>query len=456
MIREIDRRQFLKLASTAAGFTFAKYLGLDLFPLTAVEAGLIPELISSPVSTHGQFLGRLRKELRGKERFTDNFRDLMLETAGNCVISQSQPENKKDWVIPSLAYQNYLFTRDSFWILAALKDKDLSQITLEKLHQDQMLNDNGQIATALVRDGSKPPNRDRDDESTIFYVFHNYLLKQLGGEADKTSLERAYSFISSHVSEGRYLTYGERRQGEFFDGINQVGTYHYWADTYRPAGRPEATRENFAYNQGLYCVALNCLGELGVLIDPKVQQEAESVYSEMVNPMDQITLPQRAGSTIMDVSALTGEALSLYFFDKSLLGREKVSATVGNLTQVYYPDGEFLGFKSISDYYGSYRPDEEFIVPQSNTPGNYQNGASWFLYDALALYAAGRHGISLITRNGICNPENLLVQRISSEVRPSWVSHEFINTNPESLGWTEPFRDGYGWNSFVANLLPQS
>lgn len=456
MTKEFNRRQFLKLASGAGGFIIAKHLGMDLFPLRTPEVELVPESISVVVPTHEQFLTMMREKVAGKEKFINDFRELMLQTAGNCVISQNQLENKQDWVIPSLAYENYLFPRDSFWILAALKDKDLSRTVVDKLQKDQIPNDNGQIATALVRDGSRPPNRDRDDESTIFYILHNYLLKQLGGEVDKTSLEKAYNFISSHVSGGKYLTFGERRQGEFFDGINQIGTYHYWADTYRPAGRPEATPENFAYNQGLYCVALNCFKNLGISIDPRVVQEAESVYSKMVNPMDGISLPQREGSTAMDVSALAGEALSFYFFDKPLLSREKVSATVENLSQVYYPDGEFLGFRSISGFYGSYRPDEEFIVPESNTPGNYQNGGSWLLYDALTLYAAGRHGITLATRNGICDPESLFVQRISSEVKNSWASHEFINTNPESAGWTESFRDGYGWNSFVANLLPKS
>ena len=148
----------------------------------------------------------------------------------------------------------------------------------------------------------------------------------------------------------------------------------------------------------------------------------------------------------MDVSSLTPAALSLYFFDHSILSDERVFATINNLTPVYYRDGRFLGFKVISDYYGPDRPGNEFIVPSSNTPGNYQRGGSWELYDALALYAAARHG-NLFSYE-------LLMERMESEVRNSWSSHEFISTNPRSLGVSEAYRDGYGWNSFTFRLIP--
>ena len=81
---------------------------------------------------------------------------------------------------------------------------------------------------------------------------------------------------------------------------------------------------------------------------------------------------------------------------------------------MHYPDGSFLGYKVISDFYGGYRHDNEFILPQVNRPGNYHHGASWLLYDALALYVAGRHNLPGAT--------DLFFQRLQSEVRYSWAS----------------------------------
>jgi hypothetical protein len=94
---------------------------------------------------------------------------------------------------------------------------------------------------------------------------------------------------------------------------------------------------------------------------------------------------------------------------------------------------------------GAYRPAAEFSGSPENTPGNYHNGGSWLLYDALALYAAARHGVA----GGL----ELFYQRLRSEVCTSWASHEFISTNPGTLGSSQSWRDGYGWNAFLVNLL---
>lgn len=147
----------------------------------------------------------------------------------------------------------------------------------------------------------------------------------------------------------------------------------------------------------------------------------------------------------MDVSALTGEALSLYWFDRSLLGRQRVAATLHSLNRAFHDDGSFLGFKVIANPDGTHRPDDEFIVPISNPPGYYHNGGSWLLYDALALYAGGRQGID--------EAYLLFADRLQSEVRYEAKSHEYLSTNPDQLGHGEARRAGYGWNAFAARLF---
>jgi hypothetical protein len=191
---------------------------------------------------------------------------------------------------------------------------------------------------------------------------------------------------------------------------------------------------------------LQCLEDLKVPVDPQVRAQAESVYANLVNPLDSLALPLREGSFVMDVSSLVGEALSLYYFNRSLLSYARVNATLNRFSRVRYPEGGLLGFKVISGFDGDYRPSNEFSGSPVNLPGGYQNGASWFLYDMLALYAAARHGVPQANK--------LFIQRLLSEVSRSWSSHEFLHTDAQKLGLSDSDRDGYGWNAFVLNLLP--
>lgn len=76
-------------------------------------------------------------------------------------------------------------------------------------------------------------------------------------------------------------------------------------------------------------------------------------------------------------------------------------------------------------------------------PGDYQNGASWLLYDALALAAGFLQGVP--------NALARLNERLRAEFRTGAVFHEFLNTAPGSLDYLgEPgWRDGFAWDSFI-------
>ena len=371
----------------------------------------------------------------------ESVRQLLYDAAWGCVLESG------GWVVPSPNYAGYQFCRDSFWVCAGLRHGGLSGIALAKFEADQASHADGHIATALHHDAARPVSRDRDDESTLLYVVHSYVWATLGGSPARASLQRAYEFIRSHVVDGRYITRGETRTGEAFAWEAELGTHHYWADTYRPAGRPEAAPVVLSYNQGLYCVALLCLEALGAADASELRaarRVAESVYATMASEPGGLWLPQRESAPVVDVSALVPEALSLYLFDRPLLTPQRVGATLERLAKAHYPNGAFLGFKVIAGAGGDYRPSAEFIGVGDNTPGNYHNGGSWLLYDGLALYAAARHGVA--------GAAELFVNRLGSEVSRSWASHEFISTDERTPGASQGWRDGYGWNVFVASL----
>jgi hypothetical protein len=373
-----------------------------------------------------------------EKSFLDEFAQLMVRTARRCVVDAG------GWTVPSPIYGD-MYARDAFWIGMAIGERGLSQAIVDQFRDDQVRNPDGHAATFLSHTLPKIKETDRPDESTAIYVLHAHHLWQMGGEIDRGSLGGAYRYLAEQTHEGWFVTRGEWRPPGWPTGIDDRGCFHYWADTYRPAAKPEQKPEVFAYSQGLVAVAMRCLERMGVAVDGHLVRGVEHAYATMTSPHDYATLPQRAGAAILDVSSLAGEALSLHWFDRSLLGPGRVVATLRAFKRCEHRDGEFLGFRVISNPDGGCRPDEEFIVPISNPPGYYHNGGSWLLYDALALYVAARHGIE--------GAPDLFVQRLRSEVKYEQESHEYLSTSPDQLGQGEPRRARYGWNSFVWRLF---
>jgi hypothetical protein len=76
-------------------------------------------------------------------------------------------------------------------------------------------------------------------------------------------------------------------------------------------------------------------------------------------------------------------------------------------------------------------------------PGDYQNGASWLLYDALTIGAAGLHGWPGALQQ--------LNHRLDMEFKHGAVLHEYLQTE-RSLPYygDEPaWRDNFSWDAFV-------
>jgi hypothetical protein len=327
------------------------------------------------------------------------------------------------WVMPSGWYP-MLFTRDAYWIVAGHRDPAVHGAVLARLRREQ--HDSGQAPTAIYIDDYRPDGRDRDDESTLLFVLMSVDAHRLGGAVDRASLERAAAFLRAKAPDGRYAS--------------SPGPYAYWLDTLALAGEAPCV----AYVQGLYAVAAKALGELGIAVPP-----GDAHYRALFDPeLGQLRCyADREGrfGQLRDVSALAGEALYWHYFGQGVLARGEVEATLAIQPKAFYPDGAFLGFRNIATADGGALPVAWLSDWPANTPGNYQNGGSWLLYDALAIYAGARHGIA--------GTRDLLHARLRSETRRRPHLHEYLSTAAEDPGATDPRREGYGWNGFVANLI---
>jgi hypothetical protein len=331
------------------------------------------------------------------------------------------------WVMPSGWYP-MLFARDAYWILAAHRDPAVHAAVLARLAREQ--HESGQTPTALYIDDYRPEGRDRDDESTLLFVLTAFDAFRLGMSTGplEPALERAAGFLNRRSPGGRYAS--------------APGPYAYWLDTLALAGDAPC----LAYVQGIYAVVARGLAEMGLSSDPLA---AEAQYRGLFDPaLGQLRCyADREGrfGQLRDVSALAGEALSLYYFDRPILEPWQVAATLSAQPRAHYPDGAFLGFKNLTLADGQPLPIAWLADWPANTPGNYQNGASWLLFDVLALCAGLRHGVA--------GARERLLARLASETRRRPQLHEYLSASPDDPGASDPKRDGYGWNGFVANLL---
>lgn len=346
------------------------------------------------------------------------FRTLCLQVARSNVVN-GRP-------IPSQAYPQGTWVRDAYWTMAALGDRDLQRRTWHRFAavQDKVT---GRAPSAVLND-------DRlyyanDDESTALFVLLALDLTRAGVAVEGAPLEGAARYLLSRLD-----AHGAVRSGP--------GPGSWWLDTLI-LGTPDTV----SYTQGVTAVALRALTELGVRLPSGVAEQAETAYAALYQP-DLQTMTLSAGTTLLDVSCLAGEHLSLHLFGRKLLSDEAVANTLSAFRRVDYPDDAFLGFPIATNLDGTYMPMEWFSPAPDDWPGYYHNGGSWLLYDALALDAGRRHGVS--------GADDLLRARIQSETRSAPTLHEYLATTEDrgQLG-DVPFtwRTGYAWNSYVATLI---
>lgn len=347
------------------------------------------------------------------------------------------------FVIPSQAYPE-MYSRDTFWTLSGYGPKDLlaSYVKIfskSARHPDWKPPMLGQIPTIVRKQVFAPKDGRAHDESTMFWV----LGAKLSGLSVRTEpyLLAAHSWLRSLVTPRGWAS-----------------TSHGWIDAWVTGPTPVVS----ANNQGLLAVTLRALRDMGVAVTPEEIRAADDAYRGLVK---QGVVRAYAGSDVIEVSSLLGEALALYLWDESILGEAVVKATIAKFAEVRFPDGALLGYKCLANEDGSYLKEDDFLVVAERDPGNYQNGGSWPLYDALALYAGARHG----ARSADDPYVTRLVDRLKSEVRYEYSSKEFVCTGGHCGGCTvktcvcpeghcgagafNKGRSGYGWNLFIKRLL---
>lgn len=351
----------------------------------------------------------------------ERFLELCLQTARANV-------KWEDWVVPGVAYGEECYLRDAYWTLGAMDDVDLASATFERFAATQM--PTGQVPTSLhVPSGEV--NHVRDDESSALFILLGLDLARAGSPADDGPLGRATGFLLERLEQsggGGYAT--------------GPGPTSWWLDTFSLAYRDVVT-----YTQGIVAVALRAAAELGLAVPPTTIEGAEGAYRSLYRS-DLGTLMLSAGTTLRDVSSLTGDYLSWRYFDRPLLGAEETARTLAGFRRVTFPDGALLGFRVATQINGAYMPVHWFEPTHENVAGQYHNGGSWLLWDALALAAGIRHGV----------PEApaLLEARLRAEVRTEWALHEYLATDPLSPyfgGVPDAWRSGYAWNAYVRRVV---
>jgi len=429
---------------------------VDRFDSAAVPAA--PTAAPS-IMTRRDFLTAVQQEAQAASFDLTGFVNLLHATATQlvCVDNPGACQNYAPGtfaVIPAPFYNGGTWMRDSTWTLGGLRDASRMS-ALTSLFASAVQPGTGRMPTLLINNtaGTVQPwygaggqgNPVPDDDSNLMFV----IAARLGGQTVATLpvLQDVSTWIRTHATpDGRYRT-----------------TSHGWHDSFYPLGiNGDASVTTDSTMQGLYAVALRALQDLGVSV-PQTEIDAAAMQYRALTFDGRMVAYE--GSDRVRVSSLMGDALSLYLWNQPLLPDVVVQRTIAAFAEVFDGQGRFVGYKIISEANGAFLPAGDFPVENGGAgtgPGDYQNGGSWFLYDAFALYAGIRHDLGGLRAVYV----NRLVDRFAAELRagvgltPANRSNEFLCTAPGNpgdpcspTGSAVPERADYGWNAFVLRLL---
>jgi len=317
-------------------------------------------------------------------------------------------------VYPSPAYYNP-YLRDSFWVAQTMDDRRFSTYVLDRFAANERAD--GEPPTWFINAYRYPQYH--DDESAalaLIWAWHN--LELYHATPPRRLLQRTLAYLVRRSHNGRF--------------ISSPGTYASWWDAYRLP-----VPDTLSYNQGLFAVAMRCAKGLGLSVPTHYIAKAENAYRGMFDAhRGYLTVSKRIPAS--DASALTGEFLSMWLFNRPILSNKMVLSTLRHLSP-FGPGFRVVVMPGVNDADGAGLASSR----QFGIPGDYQNGASWLLYDALSIGAAGLHGMpGALTR---------LQARLALEFRYGVILHEYLQTNP-SLPYykTEPpWRNRFSWDAFA-------
>lgn len=325
-------------------------------------------------------------------------------------------------LIPS-AYYNGMWMRDSFWLslLTNVVTPAMEANAMGTFETNQQVS--GAMPTMISSDGTA--GQLYHDESSLLYIirsYHNYIRR--GVTPNMTALANCVTYIATQVTGGQWL--------------QETGATQSWADTYIfTSGQCES------YNQGIYALAMKCALRMGVSgVTSGIRDLAITQYQALYDSTNKF-IPYIAGTTILSPLPLAGEALSIWLLNEKMLTDIQVGNHLSKLVSTSRVQG---GLKLLASSTGSFLSAATFN-PQFGG-GDYQNGATWFLYDFLAFYAGFYHNFYDAGR--------FIYDRIATEIIKEPLSHEYLITDITSGSYlSEPVaRHVYAWNAAYAAMTP--
>jgi len=323
------------------------------------------------------------------------------------------------------------YIRDAlFWGPLALNDSKLGAECYQWFNDSQL--ESGQIRSAVALDPSEESLlTPQDDEGTLLFIIATDWLRRSGHGYDTERVIRAWEWIQPHVKAHLY--------------ISPQGSFRYWADTIMLN-----TAESIAYNQGLLCLALRAMRNIGLggVLESDVSA-AQAAYRSFYNGYYMLLGRWSRFATAQDISAIFPEFLSRYLYGEPILTDEiivrHVKRIVGN-TAVWSPDKRLLGIKTISKFNGAFFNPLWFYAPGLNAPGDYQNGGHWPMYNLVALAMVYK-----IT--GDAAYLHMIGDLVENELAKDHQSKEVMLLVQGMQGGFDPARVNYTWNALIHPAL---
>lgn len=328
--------------------------------------------------------------------------------------------------VPSLNYAPDMYNRDSFWSVAGINDKELSEKLWKKWGSTQ--NEYGAIGTIITPYmGSLEV---KGNEATCEWIWWAYINKvKYGIEPDMIKLKKAYDYcINEFDEDGDGIA-----KSHFVLGQNDVQTYFKSGKT-----------SSISVNQGVFAVTLKVAKTLGIDVSNEYILKANSGYKNFYSEKRGYLLNTTDYKDAVSVGDLMPEFVSLWFFNEGLLNEEIVKNTLEKIP-VINDCATFIGHVNNKYFKGLDSPfDEKF----SWTDGVYYNGGSWIREEIMA-YAVG-------IRYGLNKYKDRILNRMDKEINlieDDPVSHEFLPTDLSQEGCLWKSIRVFSWNVFVITAL---
>ena len=347
---------------------------------------------------------------------------------------------------PSIGYQ-FLYQRDAFWMVAAQLDKRIAEQTWELVRYTQ--DDTGGVCCHYIpyRFHAGMPGGQTD--ANMHWLIWAYInLRRYRSAPDIDAIKKNLDWTRANFctrNDGEYLT---RSAG--------------WFDVFK-LDDPVMV----SHMQGEFAVTLRCARELGM---PVTEGEIEAAENRYRACYDSSRGFMPFGETdrfreLLSPTVLMPEFLSLWLFNKPILGDHEVNSTLDSIDRAWDKRrAEGFATPNIITEDGRFQSKESKVFAPVLwwEPGIYHNGGSWLLYEYLAYVAGHLHGWKpeTVGASALERMEKRLHLEFSEEHQP--VSHEYLPLTaaidtPGSV-WDGRSDDGipgppgskvFGWNAFI-------